>query len=522
MDIKRENLVFHSDWQYKNSETGNKVIIGVIPQKLFYSEIWGEFTEDDHEAIKKMEYFFDAGFFDNTPYIRIVDYSHLKKANVHARKELIHSLNRLNKRHNTYSKNTYICGANIWTKTALIFACKLTGIKYVFCEDTEEAFKLINGDYAQDELTFTKNRLNDFVAVKQQDIDFLVNLAGSSVWGSNYNDDYNISEDNPLKMLYEALVMINKDTEETTTKLENQYVELNSQKNKITEALIVTQKLNEDLKKSQKYALENAHKAGQADIVKSILHTVGNIINNIKTSAELLHQTKFNECIKEMIQINRLLKNGCDNELKGLKLKKIFLYNSHIIDQFKNEYKIYQKHISRIIEKCSEVENTFIAHLNLINDDFTEHLVLNDVINNILDAKRDYISNNKLFVTLINNIGNSTINIDKCKVTKIIFEIIKNANEAMEEIGKRKKIISIELKKDGSNINVLIKDNGPGIAEENIRKIFEYGYTTKHNHFGYNLHLCANFMAEMNGAISLINNTNNYGACFKLVFPICS
>ena len=66
---------------------------------------------------------------------------------------------------------------------------------------------------------------------------------------------------------------------------------------------------------------------------------------------------------------------------------------------------------------------------------------------------------------------------------------------------------------------VSITDNGEGISEENLTKIFTHGFTTKADGHGFGLHTCANLMTEMNGRLIAESDGPGCGSIFTLVFP---
>ena len=89
----------------------------------------------------------------------------------------------------------------------------------------------------------------------------------------------------------------------------------------------------------------------------------------------------------------------------------------------------------------------------------------------------------------------------------------------MENTPDDQKVISIKSFSDGGNgVVIKVMDNGCGILKENLTEIFNHGYTTKENGFGYGLHSCATSMLEINGAIKAHSDGPDKGAIFELTF----
>ena len=81
--------------------------------------------------------------------------------------------------------------------------------------------------------------------------------------------------------------------------------------------------------------------------------------------------------------------------------------------------------------------------------------------------------------------------------------------------------ILIDLYKlDESMICLEIQDNGVGLAQESLKKIFEIGFSTKSGYSGFGLHDCANFVRSYHGEISVDSKGIDQGFSLKMRFPI--
>ncbi len=115
-------------------------------------------------------------------------------------------------------------------------------------------------------------------------------------------------------------------------------------------------------------------------------------------------------------------------------------------------------------------------------------------------------------------------------LVQALINIINNAKDAINEhIGENDiKLIQITTINNENTFEVHIQDNGQGIAEDLLPKIFEPYFTTKHQSQGTGLGLSMAYkiIADLHHATltaynsSFIHNgTEYYGACFKIVFP---
>lgn len=105
---------------------------------------------------------------------------------------------------------------------------------------------------------------------------------------------------------------------------------------------------------------------------------------------------------------------------------------------------------------------------------------------------------------------------DKALVEQVLLNLLRNAIEAMEQIGE--KYIQLRLEEQGNHVIISVQDSGPGIAPQKQAEIFVPFYSTKENGSGIGLSLSRQIMALHGGALYLDPQVEQ-GACFRLVFP---
>ncbi|MEA3498006.1 MAG: HAMP domain-containing sensor histidine kinase, partial [Campylobacterota bacterium] len=99
------------------------------------------------------------------------------------------------------------------------------------------------------------------------------------------------------------------------------------------------------------------------------------------------------------------------------------------------------------------------------------------------------------------------------KLTQCLINIFNNAKDILEEKAINKKYIFISTMKKDKKAVIKIKDNGGGIAEKIIDKIFEPYFTTKHQSqgTGLGLHATYNLIVDgMGGTIEANNDRYEY------------
>ena len=107
----------------------------------------------------------------------------------------------------------------------------------------------------------------------------------------------------------------------------------------------------------------------------------------------------------------------------------------------------------------------------------------------------------------------------KSEIVQVILNIIKNSEDNFQEKKVDSPRIYIETKERGENSVISISDNGGGIDEEILPKIFEPYFSTKKEKSGtgIGLHMSKIIVEEHNGGKIETYNTKN-GVCFELIF----
>ncbi len=103
---------------------------------------------------------------------------------------------------------------------------------------------------------------------------------------------------------------------------------------------------------------------------------------------------------------------------------------------------------------------------------------------------------------------------DVSKLKIALLNIIINGVEAMEP---EKGILSVETLSTPASHIIKITDNGCGIPEENITKLFEPYFTSKRNGMGLGLASSMNILQAHKAVIDVQSKVNN-GSTFSIAF----
>jgi signal transduction histidine kinase len=106
---------------------------------------------------------------------------------------------------------------------------------------------------------------------------------------------------------------------------------------------------------------------------------------------------------------------------------------------------------------------------------------------------------------------------------QILINLLRNAKYALDEVKRADKRITVSIfAVNERNAHIVIADNGIGISEENLTRIFAHGFTTRQEGHGFGLHSGALAARAMGGSLSVASAGVGHGATFTLELPIAT
>ena len=113
------------------------------------------------------------------------------------------------------------------------------------------------------------------------------------------------------------------------------------------------------------------------------------------------------------------------------------------------------------------------------------------------------------------------VRIDKHRLMEILVNLIQNARQSLAESGSAPKRLTLRVKRGaGANVDIEVEDNGIGIAEKDLTRIFGHGFTTREEGHGFGLHISANAATEMKASLTVFSEGKGEGAKFVLSLPV--
>lgn len=136
------------------------------------------------------------------------------------------------------------------------------------------------------------------------------------------------------------------------------------------------------------------------------------------------------------------------------------------------------------------------------------------LVEDVLRVQEAELSNRELEVKVEVSDDLPIILGDRDQIKQAFFNLIKNAMEAMQPSGS----LRILARCDDDYVYLQFVDNGSGISEEDLSKVFQAYYTTKEEGHGLGMMIVERIMREHGGHIN-IESRKEAGTAITLQFP---
>ncbi|MGM9475557.1 ATP-binding protein [Pedobacter sp. GSP4] len=188
----------------------------------------------------------------------------------------------------------------------------------------------------------------------------------------------------------------------------------------------------------------------------------------------------------------------------------------------KDNQALREKAIAQSIKKTKRMTNMINGFLNLSrlesNKLFIEKAPFDiaELIADIEEETRILYSTHKFNFDSFESV---TVNADRGKISQVIINLINNAVKYAEKGSK----IQVSCFQMGENVQVRVKDEGRGIMEGELPKLFERFYRGQNNKliagFGIGLYLCSEIIKGHGGEIG-VESTVGIGSTFYFTLPV--
>lgn len=109
---------------------------------------------------------------------------------------------------------------------------------------------------------------------------------------------------------------------------------------------------------------------------------------------------------------------------------------------------------------------------------------------------------------------------DRVELQQVIINLMTNGMHAMSATPEEHRLLDITLRREGEDLVALsVRDHGSGISQDNLAKLFNPFFTTRHEGIGIGLAICRTIVESAGGSLQG-RNSEGRGAVFEVRLPL--
>ena len=178
-----------------------------------------------------------------------------------------------------------------------------------------------------------------------------------------------------------------------------------------------------------------------------------------------------------------------------------------------------QERIQSILQRITDQTNRTRGIVQRIRDFVKKRDVqmraenLSQVIEEAIALTRASVRDGGLTLTVETDPPGVQVEIDKVQVQQVLFNLLRNAIEAMQDQPRRDLVVATSLVQGGM-VEISVADTGPGLVDDVRAKLFQPFVTTKANGMGVGLSVCRAIVESHGGRLWADDNPRR-GTIFR-------
>jgi signal transduction histidine kinase len=276
-------------------------------------------------------------------------------------------------------------------------------------------------------------------------------------------------------------------------------------------------KANQDLR-------EMSRLAGMAEAATGVVHNVGNVLNSVNVSTNLLMEGLRKLKVDQLGKLCALLRQHADDLADFMTQHP---RGRHVVDFLEAWHNDLLANQIKMLNEVSSL-NQCVGHIKEIVTIQQSYATMGGVVE---DIEVDELVEDALTMSQNSILGHGVlirrefqpvpkITGERGKILQILNNLYRNAKYALNDGSTPDKTIEIRIEPSSNDrVRLVVKDNGVGIAPENLTRIFGQGFTTRKGGHGFGLHSAANAAKEMRGSLTAHSEGLGKGATFTLELP---
>jgi signal transduction histidine kinase len=284
------------------------------------------------------------------------------------------------------------------------------------------------------------------------------------------------------------------------------------------------QRADADLAAAHKQLLEISRQAGMADVATGVLHNVGNVLNSVNVSANLLAEYVGKSKGGDLTRVTALLREHArdlgDFVTTHPQGKHLTAFLEALDHHLAAEREAIVREVDALREKVGHIKDIVMMQQSYaMVAGVQEQLKVTELVEDSLRLSAAALDRHRIEIIRAYEDA-PMINVDKHKALQILVNLVTNAKCACVDSGRTDRRTTLRVVSAEGRVKISVTDNGVGIPPENLTRVFNHGFTTRKGGHGFGLHSGALAARELGGSLTAHSDGPGRGATFTLELPL--
>ena len=242
--------------------------------------------------------------------------------------------------------------------------------------------------------------------------------------------------------------------------------------------------------------------------ISTLVNSYNSMIDELEESAVQLATSEREQAWREMA---KQVAHEIKNPLTPMRLT---------VQNFQRKFNPEDENIHQKVDEYSKTIIQQIDTMSSIASAFSNFAKMpaqkNETLNVVKIVKLALDIFNEDYIVFRSESDEIIAKFDRTQLIRVVTNLVKNGIQAIPENKIPRVVVNVETQ--DNNVVIMVADNGTGVLEENLEKVFEPKFTTKTSGMGLGLAMVKNIVETHQGTITFISEKDK-GTTFKVNFP---
>jgi signal transduction histidine kinase len=284
----------------------------------------------------------------------------------------------------------------------------------------------------------------------------------------------------------------------------------------------------ERVAETRRQLVDQSFQAGFAELAKGVLHNLGNAMTPIGVRLSGLRQRLNQAPTTEVEQATEELQRAIPDGVRRADLEQ---FMRMACSELARTIRSAQEDVAVLTRQTSIVQSALSEQMRSTrNEHVVESVRLPELVAQSLEVVPDACRQRLTIDTdeSLRKVG--VVQVTRTVLRLVLQNLIINASDAVRDAGRERGTlrVSAQIVRDGDSaaeyLHLQCQDNGVGITQGNLDRVFEKGFSTKSRgtNYGIGLHWCSNAISALGGRMWAASDGPGLGASLHLVLPLAA